>query len=353
MNHTVLPEEIIITDSKNLADNLNLSIYDRVFVLMDENSERYCLPVLDNAGALPASRIDICISEGEANKTLASCEKIWDAMMVNHGSRKSCLVALGGGVICDMGGLAASLFKRGIDFFLIPTTLLAQVDAAVGGKTAVNFHHYKNQIGCFSAPKEVIINPDFLATLPKRHMIAGYAEMLKHGILSDQQHFETLIALQEISADKIAPFIWPSLQIKAATVQEDPFEEHLRKALNFGHTIGHGLESWSNSTKENALLHGEAVALGMIAELVIAEELFENSALVREQLENRFKGIIRCNLREEDFDGIMQFIAHDKKNTAEKIKMALPANENIAINVEVGQDMIIKALTHLVGFLSK
>jgi 3-dehydroquinate synthase len=353
MNHTVLPEEIIITDSKNLADNLNLSIYDRVFVLMDENSEKFCLPILDNAGALPASRIDICISQGESNKTLASCENIWDAMMMNHGSRKSCLVALGGGVICDMGGLAASLFKRGIDFFLVPTTLLAQVDAAVGGKTAVNFHHYKNQIGCFSAPKEVIINPDFLATLPRRHMVAGYAEMLKHGILSDQQHFETLIAIQEISAKEIAPFIWPSLQIKAATVQEDPFEEHLRKALNFGHTIGHGLESWSNSRQDNALLHGEAVALGMIAELLIAEELFENPALVREQLERRFTGIISCILEEDNFADILQYIAHDKKNTAEKVKMALPANENIAINVEVDQALIIKALKHLKNFLSK
>lgn len=354
MINTVLPEEIIITDSNALVDSVNVSVYDKVFVLVDENTEHFCLHALEESGAIPDSRIEICVPPGEEYKSLTYCEHIWDVMIQHEASRNSCLIVLGGGVLCDMGAMAASLFKRGVDYFLLPTTLLAQIDASVGGKTAVNYHGIKNQIGCFSSPKEVIINPDFLKTLPQRHLNAGYFEMLKHGILSDDQHYKSLLMIKKVDAENIAPLIWPSLQIKAAVVQEDPYEKNLRKALNFGHTVGHALESFSYTDENNtSLLHGEAVALGMIAELAVAERKFDLKNNIKAQLQNKAKEMIAWRFYSEDVMEIIGFMIHDKKNSSGTIKMALPVNDEIALNVEVGKELLEEVLEELRLWLNK
>ncbi len=354
MSNNVLPEEIIITDSKNLADSINVSIYDKVFVLVDTNTEKYCLPVLEESAVLPESRIEICVPAGEEYKSLSYCEHIWDVMIQHEASRSSCLVIVGGGVVCDMGALAASLLKRGMDYYLFPTTLLAQVDASVGGKAAVNYKGYKNQIGCFSSPKEVIINPDFLKTLPQRHLNSGFFEMLKHGIISDDNHFADLLAVKPINANTISPFIWPSLQLKIAVVQDDPYEHNLRKALNFGHTIGHALEAFSlKNNSENYLLHGEAVALGMIAEMFIAEKIFDISNNIREKLQAKTATMFEWKFSTDHIPEILRFIAQDKKNRNGIVMMSLPVNDEIALNVAVEERLITESMEYLLKWLNK
>ncbi len=354
MGNSVLPEEIVITDSSSLMEGVALDRYGKIFLLVDENTERYCLPLLEEVLGASVAFVRIVVPVGERHKTLSACEEVWRVMMDHGADRDACLWVLGGGVVCDMGALAASLFKRGIDYFLFPTSLLAQIDASVGGKTAVNFQGYKNQIGCFSTPKGVVINPDFLQTLPQRHINAGYFEMLKHGILADKTHFEALCALPEVTSYAITPYIEPSLQVKIAFVQEDPFEQGGRKALNFGHTIGHALESFSFSLgRDGALLHGEAVALGMIAELVVAERLFAWGAAVRERLEEKVGAMLRWRFSREDFSTILHYMVHDKKNHSGHICMALPQEETIALNVKVSEALVMEALDYVRNWLNK
>ncbi len=295
--------------------------YSKIFFLVDENSEKYCLPLL--VEKLDLTDYDLIeVTSGEENKNIDFCIGIW-RMLIDFGAdRNSLLINVGGGVITDMGGFAASTFKRGIDFVQIPTTLLSQVDASVGGKTGIDMEHLKNIIGTFTQPKAVFIDTNFLKTLPERQLISGFAEMLKHGLIADRNYF---YLLKEASPQNILPsLIHHSVQLKNKVVLQDPEEKGLRKILNFGHTIGHAVESFSLQNDTIPLSHGEAIAIGMICEAFLstrknglpAEELQE---IV--QLFNTFYK--KYPIKEASLPAIIELMKSDKKNTSGKINCSL------------------------------
>ena len=228
--------------------------YTQVFILVDENTLEHCLPLLPNFDYQI-----IKIESGERNKNIETCQKIWQNLLNNNADRKALLINLGGGVISDMGGFCASTYKRGIDFINIPTTLLAMVDATIGGKTGIDFGFQKNMIGLFSLAKTVLIDATFLKTLNYRQIKSGKAEMLKHGLIANEQHFTQIIS----SAIPNLDLIKASIAIKQEIVSTDPFEKGIRKSLNFGHTLGHALEAYYLANNLD-ILHGEAIAQGMI-----------------------------------------------------------------------------------------
>ena len=247
--------------SKSLPEFLNGRKYSSMAVLVDEHTRADCLPLIED---YCKDAMIIEILSGETNKDLSTCEQIWSEMATNRLDRHSLLINLGGGVIGDMGGFAASCYMRGIDFLQIPTTLLSQVDASVGGKLGVDFKGYKNFIGLFNDPQAVLIDPNFLKTLPEKELRSGYAEMIKHALICDANEWELLRNKPWNELDW-TEFIARSVEIKKNVVLEDPKEGGLRKVLNFGHTIGHAIESISLEG-DKPLLHGEAIALGMMAE---------------------------------------------------------------------------------------
>ena len=261
----------IIDEIGTLRDSLTLlQAYSQVIVLVDENTYRDCYPLVNPF--LPESHRVIGIFAGEIHKTLSTCEKVWEALSDLRIDRKACLLNLGGGVIGDLGGFIASTYKRGIDFYQIPTTLLAQVDASVGGKVGIDFLDFKNQIGLFVAPKSVLIYPEFLKTLPKREWFSGFAEVIKHYLIADKDTWEKIKTLlpENIS---VSSMMRDAIRIKSEIVNQDPFEQDVRKALNFGHTIGHGIESYFIGFDQEQVLHGEAVAAGMICETFISRQM--------------------------------------------------------------------------------
>lgn len=247
-----------------LANFIRQGNYTRFFILTDENSGEHCLPRLTEKLEGLDNYDIIEILAGEENKTIPFCEGVW-RMLIDFGAdRQSLMINLGGGVVTDLGGFAASTFKRGIDFVQVPTTLLSQVDASVGGKTGVDLDGIKNIVGTFTQPKAVFIDPEFIRTLPARQVRSGLAEMLKHGLIADAEFWNQLKSsdLNNPSGEAI----YRSIEIKNEVVIEDPFEKGRRKALNFGHTIGHAVETWSLNNDKDPLTHGEAIAIGMICE---------------------------------------------------------------------------------------
>ena len=268
----------------------------------------------------------ITIRSGEASKNLKTCEHIWDELTSKLADRKALLINLGGGVISDMGGFAASCYKRGVDFVNIPTTLLAMADASVGGKTGIDFNGFKNQIGVFSEAKEVLICGEFLKTLDHRQLRSGLAEVVKHYLIADRAAFMSFTQTRRV-APSIA-VIQKAVEIKSSIVAQDPFEKNTRKKLNFGHTIGHALESYGLTTHE-PLLHGEAVAYGMAVETYL-ETVFA----------------LR-HLSIEATDAILSIVLQDKKNEAGVIKMALIDDiGSCKIDVEVSADDIKAAINY-------
>lgn len=238
--------------------------YTRFFILTDENSTQHCLPILTEKLKGFDNYDLIEISAGEESKTIEFCEGVWRMLIDFSADRQSLMINLGGGVVTDLGGFCASTFKRGIDFVQVPTTLLSQVDASVGGKTGVDLNGIKNIIGTFTQPKAVFIDQVFTKTLPARQVLSGMAEMLKHGLIVDAGFWNTLKSSD--MAHPSAEAIYRSIEIKNEVVIEDPHEKGRRKALNFGHTIGHAVETWSLNNDEDPLTHGEAIAIGMICE---------------------------------------------------------------------------------------
>ena len=242
----------------------------KMFLLTDRTAAGYCLPIVQSV--LDEFNIkQIAIPSGEENKTIQSVGLVWDFLSNNGADRKSLLINIGGGMLTDLGGFAASTFKRGLDFINIPTTLLAQVDASLGGKTGFNFNGLKNEIGVFMEPNSVIINTNFLKTIDHQNFLSGYAEMLKHGLIKSREHWQELLAydLEIINYDALQEIIAHSVAIKEWHVLNDLTEQNIRKALNFGHTIGHAFESYAMKTGR-PILHGYAVVYGMIAELYLS-----------------------------------------------------------------------------------
>lgn len=251
--------------TNNLPESLgrffSAQSFTRIAVLVDENTRHHCYPLV--AGLLPEHTL-IEIKSGEEEKTLRTCELIWTGLTDMACDRKALLVNLGGGVIGDMGGFCAATYKRGIKFLNMPTTLLAQVDASVGGKLGIDFHGLKNHIGVFQDPERVIISSSFLQTLPHRELRSGYAEVLKHALIADATYWKTLTS-RKLDDQPWDDHIRHSVQVKSEVVAKDPKEQGLRKILNFGHTIGHAIETALLDSGDR-LLHGEAIAVGMVAE---------------------------------------------------------------------------------------
>lgn len=310
---------------ESLGDYLSNEFCSKVFVLVDSNTEKHCLPLFLKKTGL-SDRIEVLeIPPGEKFKSLETCKQIWESLSDLGGDRKSLLINLGGGVITDMGGFAASCFKRGIRFINVPTTLLSMVDASVGAKTGIDLGVLKNQIGLFSSPEMVLIDMEFLKTVPDREMRSGLAEIIKYGYTFDQRLWEEIKTFEQIDLERIVPLVYRSVEIKNEVVLGDLYESGLRKTLNFGHTAGHAIESYflENELKRE-LTHGEAIAAGMVIELYYSSKVLGLSPILAEEL----KGFVRffyglIDLSESDFSPIVDLMAFDKKNINGQINFVL------------------------------
>ncbi|MFN7100541.1 MAG: 3-dehydroquinate synthase family protein, partial [Flavobacterium sp.] len=256
---------------QELNIHLQNNSYSSIFIIVDTNTNELCLP-----NFLPLLETDVAIEiiefeAGEENKNIETCVQIWNVLTELGADRKSLVINLGGGVVTDLGGFVASTFKRGIDFIHIPTTLLSMVDASVGGKNGVDLGNLKNQIGVINVPLMVLIDTQYLETVPQTEMRSGLAEMLKHGLIYDRAYWNQFLDLAAIDYADFDALIYRSVEIKNEIVTQDPTEKNIRKALNFGHTLGHAIESYFlESIEKTTLLHGEAIAVGMILESFIA-----------------------------------------------------------------------------------
>ena len=325
---------------------LDHSNYAKIVVLVDENTRQHCLPVL--LSNLEIKNLEVLeIKSGEVHKNITTCEQIWKELIDYQVSRDTLMINLGGGVIGDMGGFCASTFKRGIDFIQIPTTLLSQVDSSIGGKLGIDFGSIKNSIGLFKNPKAVFIVPDFLDTLPEREIRSGFAEMIKHGFIADQQIWKDLKKIDSFENVDWLPQIVPSLMVKKQIVETDPFEKNVRKKLNFGHTIGHAIESLALET-EKPLLHGEAIAAGMICEAWLS---MKSGKLSKEALNEIADYILKIfgkvHLKESTFPDLIALMKNDKKNQGTAINFTFLAQPGEAlINQSSTEKTIIESLKY-------
>ena len=306
---------------ETFQDFLKEKQYSKILVLADSNTEGACFQAFIDQ--FPVKTQVITIPAGEIYKTLETCQTIWRTMFELGADRKSLLINLGGGVIGDMGGFCASTFKRGIDFVQMPTTLLSQVDASIGGKLGIDFFNVKNSIGVFANPKAVFISSEFLKTLPKREILSGFAEIVKHALIVDKKRWRELLTINDLDEIDWATYLVPSLKIKQKIVKQDPFEKGIRKALNFGHTIGHAVESTALET-ENPLTHGEAIAIGMICEAYLSKILrgMPESDLT-EILNFILKHYGKYNIQQFDFQQLIALMKQDKKNETAAINFSL------------------------------
>jgi 3-dehydroquinate synthase len=307
--------------SESLATFFAQNDYSQIAILVDEFTNKYCLQIIEDL--LPSNFTKILIKSGEHHKNLATCERVWDRMTQANMDRHSLLVNLGGGVIGDLGGFCASTYKRGIDFIQIPTTLLAQVDASVGGKLGIDFHGLKNHIGVFQLPKAVLIDPKFIDTLSIQQKKSGFAEIIKHCLIRDEKEWSA-IRQQSFEELDLSKLIAHSVAIKEAVVLEDPKEAGLRKILNFGHTLGHAIETYLLDQGKRKILHGEAIAIGMIAEAFISHQRDLISLQELEEIESYlFENYGRVKLHAEEISKIISLTAQDKKNKGKEIRFSL------------------------------
>ena len=330
---------------QQLSCALNSCACDKLFVLMDKTTYALCWPKLEKM-LQSYKPILITIEATDTHKDIDSLMKVWKILSDKCGTRQSCLLNLGGGMVTDLGGFAASTFKRGINFINIPTTLLAMVDASVGGKTGINFNGLKNEIGVFNDSRFVLIDTLFLKTLDAKNLYSGYAEMLKHGLISDEKMWKELISFSLFCPDfeQLQRMVSESIRVKEKIVKQDPHEQNIRKALNFGHTFGHAFESWSLSRKP--ILHGYAVAYGMICELYLSciksgfptEKMRATVRFIRE-----YFGYLPITC--DDYDELIMLMTHDKKNRNGIINFTLLGEiGDIHINQTATKDEIKETL---------
>jgi len=336
--------------NENAYEALNLHLsqnkYSNIFIIVDSNTNEYCLPTL-----LPyiETNLEVEIIEfeaGEEHKNIETCVEIWKVLTELGGDRKSLIINLGGGVVTDLGGFVASTFKRGVDFIHMPTTLLSMVDASVGGKNGVDLGNLKNQIGVINVPNMVLIDTQYLETVPQNEMRSGLAEMLKHGLIYDKNYWEQFLDLNAIDFDMLDELIHRSVVIKNEIVKQDPTEKNIRKALNFGHTLGHAIESYFlENENKTTLLHGEAIAVGMILESYISLKKGLINKDEYSQIKNTIKSIYDdVVFNEEDIEPILELLIHDKKNEYGTIQFALIEGiGNIKINQSVETELILEA----------
>ena len=316
-------------------------------IIVDENSHDACLEYfLGQFPSLEDAEV-VLLPNGEENKVMEVCFQVWQSFTKHMYSRSDLVINLGGGVVCDMGGFIASIFKRGMNFINIPTSLLAMVDASIGGKNGIDLDDFKNQLGTIRHPSHVFIDKEFLKTLPVEEVFNGYAEMLKHALIKNKSHWEEIKNIhseEELIQESI---IYQSVLIKSTIIDEDPNEGGIRKLLNFGHTVGHALESFF--MRASPISHGHAVALGMCAEAHIS---FQRAYLSQDEFKEVESTIIRSfpmvSLSPENIKEIIQLMYQDKKNSKNKILCSLLTGIGKAdFNFELNEDEIGNSLLHL------
>ncbi|MFK8297967.1 3-dehydroquinate synthase [Capnocytophaga cynodegmi] len=332
-----------------LNDLLREKKYSKIFILVDENTNQLCLPLFlpELETETPIEVIEIEV--GEEFKTIETCTQVWYALSELGADRKSLLINLGGGVVTDLGGFVASTYMRGIDFVNVPTTLLAMVDASVGGKTGVDLGVLKNQIGLINNPLGVIVDSRFLATLPPEQLRSGMAEMFKHGLIQSREYWNKMLNLSSLTLNDLDELIYESVLIKNRIVEQDPTEKGLRKTLNFGHTLGHAIESYClQNTDRQTLLHGEAIAIGMIlAGFLSVEKLDfpeEKCFEIKENLSQYFE---KQTFKKEEVEEIINLMKFDKKNSHGNINFVLL--EDIAkpkLDCLIEKELIYKAFNY-------
>jgi 3-dehydroquinate synthase len=350
MNIPTFENDIRVTNDleKELGSIIASYPKGKVYIVVDENTQRLCLPLLQQYSEF--SKLPVLqITSGENNKSLDSVVRVWNFLEENDADRKSLLINLGGGMLSDLCGFAASCFKRGLHFVNIPTTLLSQVDASVGGKTGINFNGLKNEIGVFSQPKTVIIASHFLKSLDKDNILSGYAEMLKHGLIHSKSHWEECLAfdLENIDYDLLNEIIARSVAVKEYFVVRDPLEKNIRKALNLGHTAGHAFESLALA-QNRPILHGYAVAYGLIVELYLSSKkvnfpMVETERISRWIVDTYGPFFISF----EDMESLYLKMTRDKKNEAGHINFTLiPEIGKVEINIDCEKELITEALRY-------
>ena len=326
----------------------------RKIILVDENTHECCLEnLIHGFPALEKAEV-VVLPAGEENKSLEVCFQVWSALLEYKIDRHDLLLVLGGGLVTDMGGFIATLYKRGMDFIFIPTSLMAMVDASMGGKNGVNLHEVKNSIGTFSPPKAIFIDPQFLETLPEEEVFNGFAEMIKHALIFDVNYWNDLKGIDN-ELDLIAPKnLWRSIEIKKKIVEKDPKEKNLRKLLNFGHTLGHAIESYSWSGA--SLSHGHSVALGIIAESFISWKRKRLSEVEFREIETVIlKAFPMVHFPEDAVNRIIDFMKNDKKNAKQNIRFVLLESIGKAIidqtitTKEVGEALLYLSLLAKTG----
>jgi len=334
---------------KILEKYVKNNFHSKIFILVDTNTKKDCLPIfleeIQNSNTFEI----IEIPAGEIYKNLDTCLTIWNSLSTLGADRKSILINLGGGVVTDMGGFVASTFKRGIKFINIPTTLLSMVDASVGGKPGIDLGILKNQIGLFSNPEMVMIDSAYLKTVSDKEIRSGLAEIIKYGFTFDQSIWSEIKQLEEIDFKVIDKLIYLSVEIKNNVVLVDPKEENIRKSLNFGHTIGHAIESYFLDNEDKiTMTHGEAIAVGMIIELYFSSKLFDFPMHYTEELKsfvNRFYG--KYDINESDFTPIIDLMQFDKKNINGKVNFVLLDKiEHCKLDIQVDSELLIKGLKY-------
>ena len=313
---TITCENYEVIIGKNSIKSFNYSCYSKIAILVDENTKRNCLAKFLQEVNFSKNYFVIEISEGEQNKTIQTCIYIWDKLVEYEFDKNSLFINLGGGLISDIGGYCATNFKRGIDFINIPTTLLAMVDASIGGKLAVNYNNLKNQIGLFKNPIKVLINCCFLKTLSTQELNSGYAEVIKHTLISNKDAWKNL-KQNDLNNMNWETVIYNSISIKSNIVLQDPYENNSRKILNFGHTYGHAIESYYLE-KNNPILHGEAVMMGMILESEISKLSKEDQIDIKEYILSNFELPYFPNKK-----NLTKYLKFDKKNKDMKVNFSL------------------------------
>ncbi len=329
-----------------LSDFLASLDYDKLFILTDTNTRSACYPLIRDTPAL--SDAPVFVTEaGDMHKNVESLSRIWTSLSDGGASRNSLLLNLGGGMVTDMGGFAGATFKRGIRTINIPTTLMASVDAAVGGKTGINFNGLKNEIGAFYPPLCVFIDCEFLRTLDRANILSGYAEMIKHGLISSMENYTSVMLydIDTMNYTYLNELVARSVEVKERIVAEDPKERGIRKALNFGHTVGHAYESLS-FRKERPILHGHAVAAGIVSELYLSHKRcgfpMEKVSQVVYYIKEYYPAFVfDC----KDYDSLYELMTHDKKNESGIINFTLLGNVgDVRINQSVSKEVILESL---------
>ncbi len=339
----MLPANIILTDSPSLDLErfLTQKKYSKILILVDEHTQEACYPMI--SGSLPEHGV-LTIDSGEESKVLETCEAIWQTMTDEKLDRHAVLIILGGGVLGDMGGFCAATYKRGIDFILIPTTLLAQADASIGGKLGIDFNNFKNHIGVFKQPALTLLHAGFLKTLPENELRSGFAEVIKHALISDRKLWDS-IRTKDLKSQDWNTLLKQSAEFKYSVIEQDPYEKGLRKILNVGHTVGHALESYFLAN-DNKVLHGEAIAAGLIAEAFIASKrnLLDDRSL-NEIADYILKIFGKLNVPENALTEIAALCLQDKKNKGNSVLSALPEGIGKAKwDVEISSAEIVDSL---------